>query len=155
LAAVVMLAAVMLASLGFVQLMNAAAGFVIVDVDALLTTLRTDPGSPTVWWIYVTIFTTMVPSLVNLFLGGLAIVRGLPGLTPWIARTLLPEDPRALTLHTRFVASAALTGQAAVAGAGALLVGWCGWWIVSTGMSLIGFGLLPMAEALNAFIKTF
>ncbi len=154
LTAAIMLAGVMLVSLAYVQLMNIAAGFVIVDVDALLKTLRTDPGNPTVWWIYATIFTTMIPSLVNLFLGGLAIVRGVPRLTPWIAKTLLPEDPRALTLHTRFLASAALTGQAAVAGFGALVVGWCGWWIVSSGLTLIGLGLLPMAETINALIKT-
>ena len=154
-AAVVMLALVMLASLGYVQVMNAAAGQTIVDVDGLLNTLRTDPANPTVWWVYVTIFTTMVPSLVNLFLGGLAIVRGLPSVTLWIANTLLPVDPRDLTLNTRFMATAALTFQASIAGIGALGVAWIGWWIVSTGMGLIGLGLLPMAEALNDFIKSF
>nr|WP_321440347.1 hypothetical protein [uncultured Hyphomonas sp.] len=148
--AVVMLVAVMAASLLFLDAMNnlslAGGGNTVLDIEGLIQDLRTDPGNPALWWVYVTVFSTFVPSLMNLMLGGLAVMRGIPGLPRMIVRHMLPENPARLTLERRAIASAGVTFQIAVAFTGALLVGFLVIGIVLKGLGLIGLGLVDIAD---------
>jgi hypothetical protein len=145
-----MLVAVMAASLLFLNAMNSASlaggGKTVLDIDGLIQDLRTDPGNPALWWIYVTVFSTFVPSLVNLMLGGLAVMRGIPGLPRVIVRNMLPENPARLTVVRRALASAGVTFQIGVAFSGALVVGFLVIGIVLKGLGYIGLGLVDIAD---------
>jgi len=45
----------------------------LIDVPARLAALRENPASPQNWWIYVTLFSTLIPSALNLFLGTISL----------------------------------------------------------------------------------
>lgn len=40
----------------------------LLDLAGLLSILRTRPGDPAVWWVYFMLFSTLVPSIVHLFI---------------------------------------------------------------------------------------
>jgi hypothetical protein len=46
-------------------------------------------AAPEYWWAYALLLSTMIPSLVNLAIGGMALTRGIP----WPARLLLQWIP--------------------------------------------------------------
>jgi hypothetical protein len=46
-------------------------------------------AAPEYWWAYALLLSTMIPSLVNLAIGGMALTRGIP----WLARLLLQWIP--------------------------------------------------------------
>jgi hypothetical protein len=39
-----------------------------------------NPGAPEYWWAYALLFSTMIPSLINLAIGGMALTRGIPAI---------------------------------------------------------------------------
>ena len=45
----------------------------LINVPELLSALRNDPASPQHWWIYVTLFSTLIPSALNLLLGTISL----------------------------------------------------------------------------------
>ncbi|MCA8901902.1 MAG: hypothetical protein KDA53_11710 [Hyphomonas sp.] len=152
-AAVCLLFAVLGASLVYLKLMNTVSitngGKPVLDVTQIILDLRTNPGNPSLWWIYVTVFTTFLPSVVNLSLGGLSVLRGVPGFTRRIAKKWLPEDPALLTVRQRAIVSAALTSQWGIAlfGATALMI----LLVVFSQdlLSQIGLGLVDFADWLD------
>jgi hypothetical protein len=42
--------------------------------------IERNPSAPKYWWVYALLFSTMIPSLINLMIGGASFVRGVPGL---------------------------------------------------------------------------
>jgi hypothetical protein len=98
--------------------MNVLVGQTVFDITALLNQLD-EPATrfaPNTWWVYVTVFTTLLPSLCNVALGILALGRaGMGGLNRWVVDHALPESPTALTFSKRVLASMALTCQWVVA----------------------------------------
>lgn len=154
--ATLLLFAMLLASLAYVQVLNAetlnSGARLPFDVDGLLALMRTDPASPALWWVYVTVFSTFLPSMVNLILGGLSVLRGLPGLGRFAAHHFFPEDPRNLTGVMRFGGSLLLTTQFAIAAAGALLLALLAINFGLQGLSLLGINLLSVAEQANDWI---
>jgi hypothetical protein len=52
--------------------------------------LENTPGDPTLWWIWLMLFSTLIPSLFNLFIGAAAFVRGLPAMNNWILSRMPP-----------------------------------------------------------------
>lgn len=73
LAAIALLFALLVVSLVFIHGLNLLAGSIGSEPTLDVTkTLETQPGDPSLWWIYITVFTTFVPSLANLVLGWLA-----------------------------------------------------------------------------------
>ncbi|MFN7055009.1 hypothetical protein [Hyphomonas sp.] len=154
--ATMLLFAMLLASLAYVQVLNAEAlktgAPLPFDVDSLLDLMREEPASPALWWVYVTVFSTFLPSMVNLILGGLSILRGLPGLGRFAAHHFFPEDPRNLTGVKRFGGSLLLTGQFAVAVTGALLLALLALNFGLQFLGLVGINLLSVAEQANDWI---
>ena len=147
---------VMICSLAYLQLLNAAiiagGGNVALNVTGLLEQLRVDPASPAVWWVYVTIFTTFIPSLCNLVIGGLSLLRGIPYLSPWAARQFLPVSPVDIGGLQRTLAIGFFTLQFAIALVGAVLVFFL---LIGFGLQFlqsIGFGLLDVADWVNSQI---
>lgn len=105
----------------------------LIDLAGVLQTLRERPGDPAVWWVYFMLFSTLVPSVVHLFIAATSIVTlSLPGfiLRPHLAALEAgfdghPQAPSrvALTMTIR-----QLLGWGAFAAALAAIVG-------------VGFGL--------------
>jgi hypothetical protein len=52
----------------------------VLPLDALFDGIATNPAAPEYWWAYALLLSTMIPSLINLAIGGMAFTRGFPGL---------------------------------------------------------------------------
>ncbi len=158
LAAIGLLFLLLVVCLGYIHMLNIAAlsagSPLVFDMSGTLALLRSDPGNSSLWWIYITVFSTFIPSLVNLCLGGLAIFRGVPGLNDWLVLNFLPENPLHLTVNRRFAASLGLTIQTGVALAGAVIVGWLAFTLVFSGLDYVGLGLVGVAETVNGALSS-
>jgi hypothetical protein len=82
------LAAVITAALGIamtvgVQAFDALAerrgGAPVLPLEPLFNGIAAQPAAPEYWWLYALLLSTMIPSLVNLVIGGTSFLRGLPG----------------------------------------------------------------------------
>lgn len=156
--AVVALFMLMIVMIGFLEWLNvlsaAGGGNPVFDIRGLIEILKTNPDNPSVWWIYVTVFTTFVPSMVNLVLGGLSVIRGLPGLTPWVSRQILTTDIASISEFRRWAAAAWLSLQLVIAIAAALLIGLAIMFYFFDLMSALGFGLVTVADNVYSAIGT-
>ncbi|NBB70520.1 MAG: hypothetical protein GVY33_09410, partial [Alphaproteobacteria bacterium] len=111
--------------------MNAAAGTDVVDLQGLFADLRSGERGGDYWWLYATIFSTLVPTLVHLSIALWSLGAMVPGaVRGWIARGVEAAEGDAYA-HT-----GAVLGLTALAtwtllvppvltlGAGWLLVSW-------------------------------
>jgi hypothetical protein len=92
----------------------------------------------------------MIPSLVNLTIGGMAFTRGIP----WLARLLLPwmPDGKAVPDYRRPLAAIGLTTQTfAGVGLGIAAQAFLVWGLIFHIMPWIGLNLLDMARAVATF----
>jgi hypothetical protein len=91
--AAVIIAALALTMVVGVQAFDALAvhggGTPILPLASLFKGVAADPTAPEYWWLYALLLSTMIPSLVNLVIGGASLLRGLPGLPA----LLLRKDP--------------------------------------------------------------
>jgi hypothetical protein len=62
----------------------------VLPLPALFDGIAKNPGAPEYWWAYVLLLSTMIPSLVNLAISGMALTRGIPGLGRLLLRWI-PE----------------------------------------------------------------
>jgi len=92
--AILMLGLLAVAALWALQAFNhmtrVGGGEEVLDAGALLAALS-DPARralPEYWWLYAMLFSTLIPSVVNVMVGALSLVRGLPRLNDWIARAM-------------------------------------------------------------------
>jgi hypothetical protein len=65
----------------------------ILPLEPLLKGIAERPSAPEYWWIYALLLFTMIPSLVNLAIGGTSLVRGVPGLPKRLLGSM-PAFPR-------------------------------------------------------------
>jgi hypothetical protein len=49
------------------------------------------PTAPEFWWAYALLFSTMIPSIINLMIGGASLMRGLPGV-PFLLLKFMPAN---------------------------------------------------------------
>src|ERR1700730_15548271 len=63
---------------------------VLPPMRLFLDDIRVAPQKPEYWWVYATLFSTMVPSVINLFIAGISFLRGLPMLRKWM-RSVMRE----------------------------------------------------------------
>jgi hypothetical protein len=127
-------------------------GSPVLPLDPLLTGMASHPTAPEYWWRYALLLSTMIPSLVNLVIGGTSLLRGLPGLPSLVLR-YIPERGGVLKwdrhwiatvhIHTAQVAAGAALGIAAQV----FLV----WVIIGHVMPFFGLELLDMARGVAAF----
>jgi hypothetical protein len=92
----------------------------VLPLDQLLDGLKKNPSSSKYWWLYALLFSTMIPSLINLMIGGASLLRGIPGL-PTILLRFMPSG-KAVPQFDRAWIALVLTCQVFL---GALLGG-CG-----------------------------
>jgi hypothetical protein len=102
------------------------------------------------WWLYATLFSTMIPSIINLMIGGASLMRGVPGVPSLLLR-FMPAN-RAVPVFDRAWIATVLTLQlvgGAIIGAAvqfALLYAVFGYV-----MPWLGLELLDMARAVAAY----
>jgi hypothetical protein len=93
-AAVAVIAVLAVAMLLSVQWVDDAAikagGDTTLDLPGLLDGIHDHPGRPEYFWVYATLFSTMIPSVVNLAIGGCSLLRGAPPLQRLLLRHM-PE----------------------------------------------------------------
>jgi hypothetical protein len=108
------------------------------------------PAAPEYWWAYALLLSSMIPSLVNLTIGGMAFTRG----NPWLARLLLQWIPegKAVPDYRRPLAAVGLTTQMfAGVGLGIAAQAFLVWGLVFHVMPRVGLDLLDMARWVAAF----
>jgi hypothetical protein len=61
----------------------------VLPFDKLFDDIAAHPAAPEFWWVYAMLLSTMIPSLVNLMIGGASLMRGIP----WVTKLLLHLMP--------------------------------------------------------------
>ena len=122
-------------------------GTQVLPLDELFQGINTDPLAPKYWWLYALLFSTMIPSLVNLVIGGLALTRGVPQLSAYLHSLM---DSGRSQFH-RIQIATLLAGQVVIGvalgiAAQAALV----WVIFHYAMPLLGVELLNVARFVAA-----
>src|SRR6185312_10349152 len=121
----------------------------ILPLDRLFDGMAANPAAPEYWWAYAMLLSTMIPSLLNLMIGGASLLRGLPWLTTALLRAM-PEDraPRsfdrtwiALVLSAQF-----FLGMLVGIAAQAILV----YGVIGLLLPAFGLDLLDLAQAVAA-----
>jgi hypothetical protein len=122
----------------------------VLPLPALFDGIAENPAAPDYWWVYTLLLSSMIPSLVNLTIGGMAFTRGIP----WLARILLQWIPegKAVPEYKRQPAAIGLTIQMfAGAGLGIAAQAFLAWGLIFHVMPALGLDLLDMARAVAAF----
>jgi hypothetical protein len=125
-------------------------GKAVLSLDELFAGIAAQPADPEYWWVYALLLTTVLPSMINLMIGGASLLRGVPGLSAAILRYLpvgkaVPDFDRpliALVVTLQVVLGAGL----GIAAQALLIVGVMGYI-----MPWLGFGLLDMAQDVATF----
>jgi len=89
----------------------------IFPLNIFFQDIAAKPGAKEFYWVWFVLFSTMIPSVVNLIVASAACLRGLTAINKWILR-LIPSDGSPMPETTRLTVSMALAGQIAC---GALL----------------------------------
>jgi hypothetical protein len=152
--AALIIAALTLTTVVGVQAFDALAvyggGGPVLPLDNLFDGIEAHPGAPEYWWLYSLLLSTMIPSLVNLVIGGASLAQGVPGLPALLLRFIPAQG--AVARFERVWIALVLTTQVAlgavlgIAAQGLLAVG-----IIGYILPLFGGDLLDMARDVAAF----
>ena len=85
-------AAMVIAVDAFNAVTVSAGGENVFDLAGTLNGLA-DPkrrSEPEYWWLYATLFSTLIPSIINVAVGALSVIRGVPGLHRMVAGAMMP-----------------------------------------------------------------
>jgi len=122
----------------------------VLPLAPLFNGITANPGAPEYWWMYALLFSTMIPSVVNLVIGGTSLFRGLPRLPSLLlrfmpARGTVPKFDRAwiATVLTAQIAAGAALGIAAQAFLVVVIIGYI--------MPFFGLELLDLAREVAVF----
>jgi hypothetical protein len=153
------LAAVIIACLALVMVIGVQAfdelaahggGAPPLPLDKLFDGIAKNPAAPEYWWVYALLLSSMIPSFINLMIGGASLVRGIPGL-PTVVLGFLPVG-KAVPSFDRAWIALVLTGQiflgAALGIAAQVLAAWI---VIGYVMPWLGQDLLDMARAVAAY----
>jgi hypothetical protein len=122
----------------------------VLPLDTLFDGIVKSPGAPQYWWAYALLLSSMIPSLINLAIGGTSLFRGLPGLSSLLLRFMsegkavagFDQSWMAMVLTLQVVGGAILG-----VGAQAILV----FLLVGVVLPWFGLDLLDMARAVTEF----
>ena len=110
--------------------------------------LEKDPWSPEFWWVYATLFSTMIPSVINLFIAGFSFLRTLPWSRNFVLANMREDET--MPVVARLVSASILTAQVALAWplaiAAQLFLTYVVLWQF---MPNIGLGILHLTEKLS------
>jgi hypothetical protein len=65
----------------------------VLAIDLLLIRIAVDPSAPENYWIYFTLLTTMIPSVLNLAIAGFSLARGVPGVSQYMLARMPSGHP--------------------------------------------------------------
>ena len=134
----------------FGELVTHGGGAPILPLGPLFDGISKNPAAPEYWWVYALLLATMIPSIINLAIGGMALSRGLPGLGRLLLQWL-PEG-KAVPEYKRQLTAIGLTVQMfAGAGLGIAALGLLVWGLIFHLMPALGLDLLDMARAVAVF----
>jgi hypothetical protein len=152
--AAVIIAALALIMVVGVQAFDALAlhsgGAAVLPLEPLFKGIAEHPSAPEYWWIYALLLSTMIPSLVNLVIGGASLLRGLPGLPSLLLR-FIPERGGVLKWDRYWIAAVLTTQVAAGAAFGIAAQAFLVVVIIGYVMPFFGLELLDMARDITAF----
>jgi hypothetical protein len=152
--AAVIIAALALTMVVGVQAFDALAvhggGAPVLPLGALFDGVAANPNAPEYWWLYALLLSTMIPSLVNLVIGGTSLVRGLPGVPSLLLR-FIPERGGVLKWDRHWIATLLTAQVAAGAALGIAAQVFLVWVIIGYVMPFFGLELLGMARDVAAF----
>lgn len=118
---------------------------VLPPMRVFLDDLRAAPQKPEYWWVYATLFSTMLPSVINLFIAGISFLRGLPMLRKWLLSVM--REGEAMPATDRLGAALILTSQSAFALLFAVAAQvFLTWGVVYHLMPRLGLGILDLAK---------
>ena len=122
----------------------------ILPLDTLFDGIASDPAAPEFWWVYAMLLSTMIPSLVNLMIGGASLLRGIPWITALLLRNM-PER-RAPPTFERTWMTLLLTLQVFLGGLlGIAAQGLLAYVVIGRVLPWFGLDLLGLARAVAAF----
>jgi len=121
----------------------------ILPLDPSFDGIAANPTAPEYWWVYAMLLSTMIPSLLNLMIGGASLLRGVPWITTALLRAM-PEH-RALRSFDQAWIALVLTAQVFLGGllgiaAQAFLV----YVVIGLLLPVFGLDLLGLARAVAA-----
>lgn len=126
-------------------------GQVVLPLDRLLTGIgnRETALEPEFWWVYALLLSTLLPSLINLGIGGASLVRGLPLVPSLLLKHLPPDKP--VRSYERTWISLVLAMQT-VGGVilGVIVQGLLAWAMIAYVMPWLGLNLLDMIRDILA-----
>jgi hypothetical protein len=115
----------------------------ILPLGPLFAGLQSTPGDYEYWWVWLLLFSSMIPSILNLSIAAAAFLRGLPGLNKWILARM--PAGKAVRERDRLTVAAALTAQ---------LVG--GMALTGIATYLVAIYLIPLGlPAFGAVVRDF
>jgi hypothetical protein len=142
--AVVLIACLALTLVVGVKIFNRV-GAPVLELAPIFKGLKEKPASSELWWVYGMLLFTLIPSTINLMIGGASLMCGMPGLASYLFRKVPkdrapdPAERTALALAwTSQVVGGALLGVAVQIGLVYLAYG-----VV---LPAVGYGLLTMCE---------
>jgi hypothetical protein len=122
----------------------------VLPLPELFDGIEAHPAAPEFWWVYALLLSTMIPSFVNLMIGGASLVRGIP----WVTKLLLllmpdlsPTSRGKVPPHNQQWITTLLTAQvcvgAAVGIAAQVLLAYV---VIGEVLPLFGLDLLDLAR---------
>jgi hypothetical protein len=76
----------------------------VLPLGPFFDDIKAHPTAPEFWWVYALLFSTMIPSIVNLMIGGASLMRGIPGVPSLLLRKM-PADRAVLTFDRAWIAT--------------------------------------------------
>ena len=122
----------------------------VLPLDALFDGIAKNPGAPEYWWAYALLLSSMIPSLINLAISGMAFTRGIPGL-PRLLLLWTPEGRDVPEYKRPFVAGGLTVQMFAGAFLGIAAQAFLAWGLIFHVMPSISVDLLDMARAIACF----
>jgi hypothetical protein len=142
--------AMMIGVQAFDELAVRGGGKAVLPLGDLFRGIEAHPGAPEYWWAYALLLSTMIPSLVNLVIGGASLVRGVPGVSALLLR-FIPERGNVPKFDRAWIA-AVLTAQVGIGAAlGIAAQAFLALVIIGYVMPWIGLDLLEMAKVVAAY----
>jgi hypothetical protein len=124
-------------------------GKAVLPLTPLFDGIAAHPELPEYWWVYALLLSTMIPSLINLAIGGTALMRAVPGL-PQALLHFMPAAGGVPTYDRAWIATV-LTLQAALGAIlGVAVQALVAWGLIFHAMPAAGLGLLDLARDLAA-----
>ena len=135
----------------FDELAAHAGGKAVLPLNALFDGIAAHPSAPEYWWVYALLLSSMIPSLINLVIGGTSLIRGVPGVPSLLLFRFMPDKGGVLKWDRHWIAAALTTQVAAGAILGIAAQAFLVVVILGYIMPFFGLELLGMARDVAAF----